>query len=85
MPQIYSKVVQCEDVLVEKLEIKKQWKDTHRFRRPGTIHRSVDYPVPLDGAFGSLPPNVQSVGSRVENLNVPDWASFHCGTRSDRW
>lgn len=65
--------------------LKTQWNETHRFRRPGTVHRSIDHPVTLDRAFGSLPPYIQSVGSRVENLNVPDWASLHCRTSSDRW
>lgn len=62
-----------------------QWIETHRLGGPGTSQRSVDHPVLLDWACGSLPANVQRVGSRVENLDVPDGATLHCRSRNVRW
>ena len=61
-----------------------QWMETHRLRGPGAIHRRVDHPVLLDFACGSLPANVQSVGSGVEDLDVPDRATLHCQARKVR-
>lgn len=59
-----------------------QWMKTHRLRGPGASQRSIDHPVLLDWACGSLPANIQSVGSRVENLDVPDRATLHCQVRN---
>lgn len=56
--------------------------ETHRLSRPGASDRSIDHPVLLDWACGSLPANVQSVGSRVVNLDVPDGAALHCQARN---
>lgn len=62
-----------------------QWMTTHRLRGPGACQRSIDHPVLLDRACGSLPANVQTVGSGVENLDIPDGATLHCRARNVEW
>lgn len=62
-----------------------QWMETHRLRGPAAGQRSIDHPVLLDWACGSLPANVQSVGSRVENPDVPDGATLHCRAGDVGW
>lgn len=52
--------------------------ETHRLRWPGACQRSVDHPVLLDWARGSLPADVQTVGCGVENLDVLDGTPLHC-------
>lgn len=59
--------------------------ETHRLRWPGTSQRSIDHPVLLDWACGSLPANVESVGCGVENLDVLDRTTLHCQVRNVGW
>lgn len=61
------------------------WMETHRLRGSGASQRSIDHPVLLDWACGMLPANVQSVGSGVENPDVPDRATHHCRARNVGW
>lgn len=62
-----------------------QWMETHRLRWPGTSQGSVDHPVLLDWAGGSLPANVERVGCGVENPYVPDGTTLHCRARNVGW